>query len=190
MKWMNIPNLLTTLRIFLVPVYLYFFYSGFENNILYAGFVFILAGITDVLDGYIARKYDLGTKLGVVLDPFADKLMIFTILITFASSGIIPMWILIALGIKEFVMVIGGGVLYLFKGNQVVPSNKFGKVATLSFYAATLSIVFKFPELISTILFIITVLFNLIAFVNYLLIYIKIKDNPVEGKNPKGELNI
>lgn len=180
MKWMNVPNMLTTLRIFLVPVFLCFFYSGSENNILFAGLVFILAGITDVLDGYIARKYDLGTKLGSVLDPFADKLMIFTVLITFATSGIIPMWILIALGIKEITMIIGGGILYLFKGKQILPSNKFGKIATLSFYAATLSIVFKFPALLSTILFIITVLFNLIAFINYLLIYLKIKDNPVQ----------
>ncbi len=181
MKWMNVPNMLTTLRIFLVPVFLCFFYSGSENNILFAGLVFILAGITDVLDGYIARKYDLGTKLGSVLDPFADKLMIFTVLITFATSGIIPMWILIALGIKEITMIIGGGILYLFKGKQVLPSNKFGKIATLSFYAATLSIVFKFPNLMSTMLFIVTVVFNLVAFINYLLIYIKIKDNPVQG---------
>lgn len=181
MKWMNIPNILTSIRIFLVPVYLYFFYSDFENNILFAGLIFILAGITDVLDGYIARKYDLGTKLGAVLDPFADKLMTFTILISFATSGIIPMWILIALGIKELVMIIGGGILYLFKGKQVLPSNQFGKIASLFFYAATLSIVFKFPDLISTILFIITVALNLIAFINYLLIYIKIKDNPIEG---------
>ena len=181
MKWMNVPNMLTTLRIFLVPVFLCFFYSGSENNILFAGLVFILAGITDVLDGYIARKYDLGTKLGSVLDPFADKLMIFTVLITFATSGIIPMWILIALGIKEITMIIGGGILYLFKGKQVLPSNKFGKIATLSFYAATLSIVFKFPNLMSTMLFIVTVVFNLVAFINYLLIYIKIKDNLVQG---------
>ncbi|HZK33056.1 MAG TPA: CDP-alcohol phosphatidyltransferase family protein [Tissierellaceae bacterium] len=181
MKWMNIPNLLTTLRIFLVPVYLYIFYSGSENNVLYAGLIFILAGITDVLDGYIARKYDLGTQLGAVLDPFADKLMIFTILITFATSGIIPMWILVALGIKEFVMIIGGGILYLFKGKQVLPSNKFGKAATLIFYAATLSIVFKLPDMLSIILFTITVLFNFIAFTNYLLIYIKIRNNPAKG---------
>lgn len=180
MKSMNIPNMLTTLRIFLVPVYLYFFYSGYENNILFAGLIFILAGITDILDGYIARKYDLGTKLGAILDPFADKLMIFTILITFATSGIIPMWILVALSIKEIALIIGGGILFLFKGKQVLPSNKFGKVATTSFYAATLSVVFKLPELISTGLFILTVLFNFIAFINYLLIYIKIRNNPME----------
>lgn len=178
-SWINIPNALTVLRILLVPVYLYIFYSGSENNIFFAGLIFILAGITDVLDGYIARKYNLGTDLGAILDPFADKLMSFTILITFATSGIIPMWILIALGIKEVVMIVGGGILYLFKGGQVLPSDKFGKIATMSFYAATLSVVFKLPGLLSTILFIITVMFNLIAFVNYLLIYLKMGEETV-----------
>lgn len=179
-NWINLPNALTILRILLIPVYLYIFYSGSDNNILFAGLIFILAGITDVLDGYIARKYDLGTELGAVLDPFADKLMTFTILITFAFSGIIPMWILIAIGIKEFVMIVGGAILYLFKGKQVLPSNQFGKIATASFYAATLSIVFRLPDQISTVLFILTVLLNFAAFINYLLIYIKIRENPTE----------
>lgn len=175
-SWINMPNALTILRILLVPVYLYIFYSGTENNIFFAGLVFLFAGITDVLDGYIARKYDLGTDLGAILDPFADKLMSFTILITFATSGIIPMWILIALGIKEVVMIVGGAVLYLLKGRQVLPSDKFGKIATISFYAATLSVVFGMPSLVSTILFTVTVIFNLIAFVNYLLIYLEMED--------------
>lgn len=174
---MNIPNMLTILRILLIPVYLYFFYSNYTNNILFAGIVFILAGISDVLDGHIARKYDMSTKLGVILDPIADKLMMFTILISFTTKGIIPVWILIALGIKEMMMILGGAVLYLFKGKQVMPSNKFGKIATLSFYAATLSIVFKLPEMVSTVLFSSTVFLNIVAFLNYLVIFIELGDN-------------
>lgn len=174
---MNIPNMLTILRILLIPVYLYFFYSSYTNNILFAGIVFILAGISDVLDGYIARKYDMSTKLGVMLDPIADKLMMFTILISFATKGIISIWILIALGIKEMMMILGGAILYLFKGKQVMPSNQYGKIATLSFYAATLSIVFKLPEIVSTVLFSSTVFLNIVAFLNYLVIFIELRDN-------------
>ncbi|WP_353092571.1 CDP-diacylglycerol--glycerol-3-phosphate 3-phosphatidyltransferase [Tissierella praeacuta] len=174
---MNIPNMLTILRILLIPVYLYFFYSNIENNILFAGLIFILAGISDVLDGYIARKYDMSTKLGIVLDPIADKLMTFTILISFTTKGIIPIWILIALGIKEVMMILGGVALYLFKGKQVLPSNKYGKIATMSFYTATLSIVFKLPRTISQTLFFITVVLNIIAFINYFIIYIKMRNN-------------
>ncbi len=174
---MNIPNMLTILRILLIPVYLFFFYSSLENNILFAGIVFILAGFSDVLDGYIARKYNLISKLGVVLDPIADKLMTFAVLITFTTKGIIPSWILITIGIKELVMIFGGSILYLFKGKQVLPSNKFGKIATLSFYAATLSIVFKLPEIVSATLFIVTVILNIIALINYLIIYIGMRNN-------------
>lgn len=174
---MNIPNMITILRILLIPIYLYFFYSSLSNNILMAGIVFIIAGISDVLDGYIARKYNMTSKLGIVLDPIADKLMTFTILISFTTKGIIPLWILIALGIKEIAMLSGGAILYLFKGKQVMPSNQYGKVATLSFYAATLSVVFRLPELLSSILFFLTVALNIIAFINYFIIYIKMGQN-------------
>lgn len=176
---MNLANMITIFRILLIPIYLAVFYSGSDNYILFSGLIFILAGISDVLDGYIARKYDMITDLGSVLDPVADKLMMFAILISFVSKGIIPHWILVALGFKECIMIIGGGILYLFKGKQVMPSNKYGKFATLSFYVATLSIVFKLPEMFSKSLFILTVVFNVVAFINYLIIYLKIRDNRV-----------
>ncbi|MDR7870413.1 MAG: CDP-diacylglycerol--glycerol-3-phosphate 3-phosphatidyltransferase [Tissierellaceae bacterium] len=174
---MNIPNMLTILRIILVPVYLVIFFSNMDNRILIAGLVFILAGISDVLDGHIARKYNLQTKIGTVLDPFADKMMTFAILISFTLSNFIPGWILIALGIKEILLILGGAVLYFSKANQVIPSNKFGKYATALFYAATLSIVFKLPSTISEVLFLVTVVLNILALVNYLGTYLDIVKN-------------
>lgn len=168
---MSIPNILTILRILLIPVYLYFFYSNLSNSFLLAGLVFILAGISDILDGYIARKYNMTTKLGIILDPAADKLMTFTILISFISKGIIPFWILTAIGIKEVIMILGGSILYLFKGKQVLPSNKYGKVATTSFYAAALSKIFRLPDFISTPLFSLTVFLNIVALLNYFIIF-------------------
>lgn len=174
---MNIPNLLTILRIFLVPIYLLVFFSNLENRFLLAGLVFILAGISDVLDGKIARKYNLITKLGIVLDPIADKMMMFAVLISYTIGKIISPWILIAIGIKEIVMILGGGILYLYKGKQVVPSNIYGKIATVSFYAATLSIVFNISIILSEGLFIITVILNILAFINYLKIYISKRNN-------------
>lgn len=174
---MNIPNMLTILRIVLVPIYLFLFYFVKENQLLYAGIVFIIAGISDVLDGYIARKYDLTTKIGAALDPLADKLMTFAVLISFTTAELIPFWVLLILGIKEVLMIIGGFVLYLLKGNKVLPSNKFGKIATISFYATILSIVFNVPyESLTKLLIIATVVLNILAFINYLIIYLS-KDN-------------
>lgn len=174
---MNIPNMLTVLRIILVPVYLTIFFSGMENRILIAGLIFILAGITDVLDGHIARKHNLQTKLGTVLDPLADKLMTFAILISFTLSKFIPEWILIALGIKEIILICGGALLYFSKSNEVVPSNKYGKSATALFYTATLSVVFNLPINLSKVLFIVTVVVNILALLNYVSIYIRLVRN-------------
>lgn len=177
---MNIPNMLTILRIILVPVYLYFFYTTGENHVLYAGIVFITAGISDVLDGHIARKYDLTTKIGAALDPFADKLMTFAVLISFTTAKLVPSWVLLVIGVKEVIMISGGIILYVFKENRVLPADKFGKVATISFYAAILSIVFKAPVMLTKVLVVATVALNLIAFVNYLIIYISME----KGKDP------
>lgn len=177
---MNIPNLLTILRIFLVPIYLCISFSNLDNSLLLSGLVFILAGITDVLDGRIARKYDLITNLGIVLDPIADKMMIFAVLITFTIKGLIPHWILFIMGIKEISMILGGGILYLFKGKQVIPSNIYGKIATVAFYTATLSMVFNISSKLSEILFIITVILNILAFINYMKIYINRRSNTGE----------
>lgn len=174
---MNVPNLITIFRIILIPIYLLIFFSNLSNRILWAGLIFILAGISDVLDGYIARKYELTTKLGSVLDPFADKMMTFAVLISFTLGKLIPSWILIAMGIKEILLILGGVILYLFKGNQVLPANRYGKIATISFYAATLSIIFHLPDMVSKSLFIITVILNLLAFINYLIIYLSMRNN-------------
>ncbi|HSH36649.1 CDP-diacylglycerol--glycerol-3-phosphate 3-phosphatidyltransferase [Schnuerera sp.] len=170
---MNIPNMLTILRIILVPIYLFLFYSVSDNHLLYAGIVFIIAGVSDVLDGYIARKYDLTTKIGAALDPLADKLMTFAVLISFTTAKLIPSWVLLILGVKEVIMIVGGFILYLLKGNKVLPSNKYGKIATVSFYVAILSIVFKFPSLnVTKLLILTTVILNILAFINYLVIYL------------------
>ncbi len=167
---MNIPNILTVLRIILVPIYLWVFYTFRKNNIIYSVLILVLAGITDILDGYIARKYDIITKLGTILDPIADKLIIFAILISFTSKNMIPLWILFVIGIKEIVMILGGGYLYCFKNKKIIPANKFGKIATASFYIAIFFVAFNINEVISKLFLNITVFLHLLALINYLII--------------------
>ncbi|WP_352419685.1 CDP-diacylglycerol--glycerol-3-phosphate 3-phosphatidyltransferase [Proteiniborus sp.] len=175
---MNIPNILTTIRFFLIPIFVIIFYSSMENSVLYAALVFALAGITDVLDGYIARTYNMITKWGVAMDPLADKLMQLTVLICFTSRAYLPIWVIIVVGIKEILMIIGGFFLYCFVDKTVIPANKYGKIATIAFYVAILSIAFKFPETINFILVLVAVLLTLTAFINYLIGFKKVrKDN-------------
>ena len=169
---MNLPNLITLFRLFLIPIFLMVFHSNLENNILYGGLIFILAGISDVLDGYIARKYDLTTKLGTYLDPLADKLMSFAVLISFTMKGLIPLWIILPIIIKELLMIIAGIIMYFRKEKRVIPSNIYGKLATFILYASIITIVFSFEGNVIKALLIITLLLNLVAFYNYLKIYL------------------
>lgn len=167
-----VPNIITSLRFLLVPIYIGVFYSDMEHSLLYATLIFALAGITDVLDGYIARKFDLITKLGTILDPLADKSMQLTVLITFTTKGYIPLWAIAIIGIKEILMIIGGAILYLGKSDAVIPSDKYGKFGTVFFYITIFAISFNpngLDSVISTILIIFTVVIMIIAFTNYLI---------------------
>ena len=170
---MNIPNLITIFRLFLIPIFLIVFHSNMVNNILYGGLIFILAGISDVLDGYFARRYNQTTKLGTFLDPFADKLMSFAVLISFTMKDLVSMWILIPILIKEILMIIAGLTMYFRKDRRVIPSNIYGKLGTVLLYVSILSIVFHFPQGLTRLLLVATLLMNIIAFYNYLKIYLR-----------------
>lgn len=169
-----VPNMITTLRFFLVPLYVIVFYSNMENSLIYAILIFALAGITDMIDGTIARKYDLVTKLGTVLDPLADKTMQLAVLITFTTKGYIPLWAIVIIGIKEILMIIGGLILYYGKSDAVIPSNVYGKLATVVFYLTIFSVAYKSESIISLILISLTVVLTLIAFINYFIGFTKV----------------
>lgn len=163
---MSIPNILTTVRLFLVPIFIFIFFLKPEGNIIYATYIFILAGITDILDGYIARKYNLITKWGQAMDPLADKLMQVTVIICFTIKNYLPIWVIIIIGLKELLMVLGGLFLYYRKDKSVIPANKYGKLATIVFYIAILYLAFGLPY--SIIPIVIAIIFTLFAFGNYI----------------------
>lgn len=137
----NIPNILTTLRLLIVPILAYFMYS---ERYIVAGVLFASGGFTDVLDGYIARKYNMITKWGKVFDPLADKLMQITALFFLVYHNLIPIVVLVIVVLKESLMLIGGIMLYR-KGKTVIGANWYGKLATVFFYFAILAtILFRF----------------------------------------------
>jgi cardiolipin synthase (CMP-forming) len=142
--FMNIPNLITMVRFLLIPVFVYFFFSENQYSIEIAVAVFILSGITDTLDGYIARRYNQITKLGIVLDPLADKIMLITVLASVTISNNIPIWIIAVVAIKEILMIAGAISLYNER-DIVIPANIFGKISTLLSYIAILAVLFELP---------------------------------------------
>lgn len=126
-----IPNILTTARLILVPIFAYLILG--TQNLTAAAIVLILSGITDIVDGYIARRFHMVSNFGKVYDPFVDKLMQITAVVCLALTEIIPTWIIVIVLSKEIAMIVIGGILYLKK--IVVYSNWYGKAATVIFYA-------------------------------------------------------
>lgn len=138
MKINIVPNLLSLFRLILVPVFVCCFF--WLNQYVALG-IFVLASITDILDGYIARHYNAITELGKILDPFADKLMKAAALICLSIAELIPYWITIVMITCDLAMIISGFCIY--KKHITIPSNFLGKLGTclislgvvLSFFA-------------------------------------------------------
>ncbi len=127
----HIPNILTIARFFLIPFIIYFIVV--DNYPLAFAFL-VLSGLTDVLDGFIARKFNFITNFGKLIDPLADKATQVAVLLALTFKGIIPFWIIIVVFLKEATMVAGASFLY---GKELVVSSKwFGKLATVLFYLA------------------------------------------------------
>lgn len=170
---MNIPNVLTVIRLILIPVFIYTYYL---NEPITALIIYLVAGITDVLDGYIARRFHMSTKLGTVLDPLADKLMLIAALGCLTYSGLIPSWVLYVVLLKDLAMIIGAAVMYFGRIKRVIPSNVFGKVATMVFYIAVATSLLEAKPIYRDGTMTGAVLITFVAFCNYLYLYFK--DHP------------
>jgi len=170
----NIPNFLTIIRFILIPVFGYYlFYEQYKVALL----LFLLAGLTDVLDGYVARAFNMITAWGKLADPLADKLMQITALVLLTYHRKIPLIIVIIVVIKEVFMALGSVVLYR-KKQYVVSANWYGKLATVIFYFAVVMIImFDMSKLYNNIFIGIAVFSTLFAFFMYLNSYWKIKRN-------------
>ena len=128
----TVPNILALIRLLLVPVV---FVLIMKDEYILALVLFLIACLTDLADGYIARHYNLVTQLGTFLDPLADKCMAVMVIIGFTLKGVLPLWITIVIFVKELLMLIGG-LLAAKHAKKVLPSNKFGKVAAFIFNAS------------------------------------------------------
>ena len=127
----HIPNILTIIRFLLIPFILFYIFTG---NYILAFIVFTLSGITDIADGFLARKYNLISNFGKLMDPLADKLTQIATLTSLVVVHIIPLWILVIVISKEFIMICGASFLY---GKDVVVYSKwYGKLATVLLYVA------------------------------------------------------
>ncbi len=137
-----IPNILTTFRLIIIPFFAYSIL--YEKSIFLSVSLFLLSGATDIVDGWIARKYNMITDVGSVYDPLVDKLMQITAVVCLAVIGVVPWWLLVFVLLKELTMIITGSILYIKK--IVVHSNWYGKAATVFFYTI-IFILIIFPDI-------------------------------------------
>ncbi|MBB6732304.1 CDP-alcohol phosphatidyltransferase family protein [Cohnella zeiphila] len=129
---MNVPNMLTMSRFVMIPLFLALY---FNDHSVTALLVVLLAGLTDLLDGYIARRSGQITTTGIMLDPLADKLMMLSVIAALLVGGEIPWAAAILMAIRE-VGMIASSAFFHFRGMKTVPANVFGKVTTAVYYLA------------------------------------------------------
>lgn len=124
----HLPNILTMLRILLIPFFIYYFIN---ESFMVAFIIFIVASVTDFFDGYLARKLQVISNFGKIMDPLADKLLVLSALalLSFGKDGYLSKWIFIIITLREILVTI---LRDLYKKKKIyLPANNWGKVKTV-----------------------------------------------------------
>lgn len=185
-KW-NIPNALSVVRMALIPVFMVLYLLHVDT---WAFAVLLVSGLTDFVDGFVARRFDMITDCGKLLDPLSDKLtqVAVVVCLTTRYTELLPLTVLCF--VKELSQAIGG-ILLLKKNVQAQGARWFGKVSTVLFYATMLVIVLWYDALTVTAPWVLWLLVSLVgvsmlcAFVGYLQMFIRIRRNVSDGPAPE-----
>lgn len=168
---MNLPNKLTILRVIMIPFFvLVLLYNGGENQTLryMAAAIFIVASLTDMLDGKIARKYNLVTNFGKFMDPLADKLLVCSALICLVELKELPAWMVIVIISREF--IISGFRLVASDNGVVIAASYWGKFKTTFQMIAVVLLIVGIPALsmVTTAVVWIALILTVISLVDYI----------------------
>lgn len=171
---MNLPNKLTILRVILIPFFVFFllapYFEGYGNYIALA--IFVIASLTDMLDGKIARKYNLITDFGKFMDPLADKLLVCSALIGLIELDLLSAWIVIIIIAREF--IISGFRLVASDNGIVIAASYWGKFKTVFQMIMVIVLIFNqylchpFFNVIGIILTVIATALTVISLVDYI----------------------
>ena len=174
---MNLPNKLTIIRVCLIPFFVAALLFDHGNNYtmrIVANVLFIVASLTDLFDGKIARKYNLVTNFGKFMDPLADKLLVCSALICLIELGQLPAWVVIIIISREF--IISGFRLVAADNGVVIAASYWSKFKTTFQMAAVILMIFNIPALtlVTNIVVVIAVALTIISLVDYVAKNIKI----------------
>lgn len=182
---LNLPNKLTVLRLVLTPILILFMTMKYENDIFnlqygsgisFSGFLlytivlglFVLIAVTDFLDGYIARRDNLITNFGKLMDPIADKVFVFSVCMVLVKYDFLSLWLVLILLAREFV-VVGVRVLIMENSSKVVPAINSAKLKTLlQMFALTFILLFGFGKVINSIVMLPAVVLSIVSMMEYL----------------------
>lgn len=130
---LTLPNFITMMRMAMVP---FFVLAVWERDFSFALWILIVAGLTDSLDGYLARRMDMQSLIGAYLDPIADKMLItvayIALTIPHGQEVVIPLWLTILALFRDFVIMLVAGVLYIVEGLREFPPSPLGKATTFA----------------------------------------------------------
>lgn len=171
---MNLANKLTILRIFLVPIFMIFLLNKIPYGVSIAAGIFIIAAITDTLDGYIARKRNEITNFGKFMDPLADKLLVSAALISLVQMGKLSAWVVVIIIAREFTISILRAVAA--SEGIVIAASWWGKAKTITQIIAIIAILLdnfpfryiNFP--FDMIMMWVSVIFTIISGIDYIII--------------------
>ena len=166
---MNLPNKLTMLRILLIPVFMVVLYWGFPGSTWVALAIFIIASFTDMLDGKIARKYNLVTNFGKFMDPLADKLLVCTALICLTSMNRLNVIVVLVIIAREF--IISGFRLVASDNGIVIAASYWGKFKTVSQMALIIVLIMDLGgvwNVVGTVLTWVALLLTVVSLIDYI----------------------
>lgn len=129
---LTVPNAITAVRLAGLPVFVWLATAG--EAPLVALLVLVAIGATDWVDGYVARRFDQVSRLGILADPLVDRLLVITTGVTLLVMGLLPLWLLVAVVVRDVLVV--GGALLLFGGIPPIPVTRTGKAATATLLLA------------------------------------------------------
>ena len=164
---MNLPNKLTLMRIILTPIFMAVLYWGFPGADYAALAIFMIASLTDLLDGKIARKYNLVTDFGKFADPLADKILVTAAMLWFVEVGRMPAWALLVVLLREFA-VSGLRMIASDKG-RVIAAGWSGKVKTAATMVCVILMFLPIPPAVNALCVGVIVVTTLYSGVEYFL---------------------
>lgn len=170
---MNLPNRITMLRIILIPFFVFFMLTDFVPYSRYiAAAIFIIASLTDTLDGYLARKYQLVSNFGKFMDPLADKLLVCSALVCFVAlpDNPMPAWVVIIIISRDF--IISGFRLVASDAGVVIAASWWGKVKTVVQMLMSILLIVNFEgeiiDIIEYIFIYAALVLTIISLIDYL----------------------